>query len=94
MKNPFAILAVLLVLLCTSCNNPEIVQMSSGVYELARADHGGIFGNKDALKSDVIRDANTYAERQGKVAVPVSAKKNILWGFWEIGHHMSMYSKW
>ena len=64
------------MLLCAGCSNPEIVQMSSGVYELARADHGGIFGNKDALKSGVIRDANTYAERQGKVAVPVSAKEH------------------
>ena len=50
--------------------------MSPGIYELARADHGGIFGNKDALKSGVIRDANAFAEREGKVAVPVSAKEH------------------
>jgi hypothetical protein len=58
------------------CQNPEVVQMSPGIYELARADHGGIFGNKDALKSGVIRDANAFAEREGKVAVPVSAKEH------------------
>ena len=50
--------------------------MSPGLYELARADHGGIFGNKDALKSSVIRDANKFAEEKGKVAVPVSAKEH------------------
>ncbi len=58
------------------CANPEIIQMSPGVYELARADHGGIFGNKDALKSGVIKDANAYAESHGKVAVPISAKEH------------------
>lgn len=58
------------------CQNPAVVQMSPGTYVLARADHGGIFGNKDALKSGVIRDANAYAESKGKVAVPVSAKEH------------------
>src|ERR1019366_8984941 len=63
-------------MLCAGCSNPEIVQMSPGTYELARADHGGIFGNKDALKSGVIRDANAFAERSGKVAIRVSAREH------------------
>jgi hypothetical protein len=75
-KNTLAFLIVLSVLLCSGCSNPGIIQMSPGVYQLARADHGGIFGNKDALKSGVISDANAYAEREGKVAVPVSAKEH------------------
>jgi hypothetical protein len=58
------------------CQNPGVVQLSPGVYELARADHGGIFGNKDALKAGVINDANAFAESQGKVAIPISAKEH------------------
>ena len=62
--------------LAGGCQNPEVVQMSPGVYQLARADHGGIFGNKDALRAGVIRDANVFAEKEGKVAVPLSAKEH------------------
>jgi len=58
------------------CANPGIVQVSPNVYQLGRADHGGIFGNKDALKAGVISDANTFAEKQGKVAIPVRAKEH------------------
>ena len=61
---------------CAGCANPSVVQLSPGVYELARADHGGIFGNEEALKASVIRDANAFAEGQGKVAIPVAAKEH------------------
>lgn len=58
------------------CANPQVVQISPGVYQLGRADHGGIFGNRDALKAGVIRDADAFAEKQGKVAVPVCAREH------------------
>jgi len=69
---------VLAVLFCATvgCQNPSVVQISPGVYQLARADHGGLFGNKDALKAGVIQDANAFAESQGKAAIPVSAKEH------------------
>ncbi len=76
MKFLFIYAVALAALLSAGCSNPSIVQMSPGIYELARADHGGIFGNKDALKASVIRDANAFAEEKGKVAVPVSAKEH------------------
>jgi hypothetical protein len=76
MKPFFSALGMALLLFTGGCANPGVVQMSPGIYELARADHGGIFGNKDALKASVIRDANSYAESLGKVAVPVSAKEH------------------
>jgi len=62
--------------LLAGCANPSVVQLSPGVYELSRADHGGIFGNEEALKSGVISDANAFAESQGKVAIPVAAKEH------------------
>ncbi len=76
MKLLSSMLAVVSVCLVAGCANPDVVQMSPGVYELSRADHGGIFGNKDALRSSVIRDANAFAESQGKVAIPVAAKEH------------------
>ena len=62
--------------LFAGCANPKAVQISPGVYLLGRSDHGGIFGNEDALKSGVIRDANAFAEKLGKVAIPVCAKQH------------------
>ena len=76
MRLLLSFLLVVVVSFTGGCQNPEVVKMSPGIYELARADHGGIFGNKDALISGVIRDANAFAEREGKVAVPVSAKEH------------------
>ena len=64
------------VLSLSGCANPTVVQISPGVYELSRADHGGIFGNKNALKSGVIGDANAFAEKQGMVAIPISAREH------------------
>ena len=54
------------------CKNPEIAQISPGVYILSRQDYGGIFGNPSAMKMDVFREANAFAASQGKVAIPVS----------------------
>jgi hypothetical protein len=67
-------LAVLVVLAVVvgGCANPGIVQVSPDTYRLARDDHAGVFGNRHALAAGVIRDANNFAERQGKVAIPVS----------------------
>jgi hypothetical protein len=76
MKLLSSLLAVAFACLVAGCANPDVVQMSPGVYELSRADHGGIFGNKDALRSSVIRDANAFAESQGKVAIPVAAREH------------------
>ena len=39
---------------------------------LSRADRAGIFGNTAALKSGVIQEANEFASKQGKVAIPLS----------------------
>jgi len=67
---------VLISLLFSGCANPGVVQITPGIYVLTREDHGGIFGNSSALKASVIRDANTFALRQGKVAVPISSKSH------------------
>ena len=68
-----------LLLLCATvlagCANPGIVKISPDTYMLAREAHGGIFASAAKLKADVIEDANAFAESQGKVAIPISAKE-------------------
>ena len=53
--------------------NPGIVQMSPDTYMLSRTDRAGIFGNASAMKADVIREANEFAARKGKVAIPLGS---------------------
>jgi hypothetical protein len=60
----------------SGCANPDIVKVSGNTYILSREDHAGMFGSAPRLKAGVIRDANAFAEKQGKVAVPISAKEH------------------
>jgi hypothetical protein len=60
----------------TACVGPSIVQYSPGVYKVVCADSGGmsrIDANAKALEREAIREADAFAEHQGKVAVPVFA---------------------
>jgi hypothetical protein len=70
------LLLFLVALLLVGCQNPGIVQVSGNTYMLSREDHAGIFGSASRLKAGVIRDANAFAAKQGKVAVPISAKEH------------------
>jgi len=77
MKIIALLLPLLTILLClTGCMNPGIVQLSPDTYMLSRDDHRGIFGNKNSLKAGVIRDANNFAKRQGKVAIAISTQEH------------------
>src|SRR4051812_14392648 len=59
------------------CAQPSVVQLSPDTYMVRKEDHGGIFAfNRGHLKSDAIRDANSFAEKQGKVAIPISGKEH------------------
>ncbi|BAN34584.1 hypothetical protein SCD_n00742 [Sulfuricella denitrificans skB26] len=59
----------------SGCANPGIVKLSPDTYMLSREAHGGIFASPSALKAGVISDAHAFAEGQGKVAIPISAKE-------------------
>ena len=78
MKNlPFLFFTLVTMLCLTSCRSPGIVQLSPDTYMLTKEDHGGIFAfNRGRLKTDVIREANAFAEKQGKVAIPISVKEH------------------
>ena len=58
-----------------ACANPGIVQLSPDTYILSKEDHAGIFGSMAKLKADTISEANAFAAKQGKVAIPLSTKE-------------------
>jgi hypothetical protein len=68
-------LLLISIIFLTACANPGIVKLSPDTYMLSRADRGGIFGNAAAMKVEVIQEANDFAEKQGKVAIPLGLKE-------------------
>jgi len=59
------------------CSSPGVVQLSPDTYMITKEDHGGIFAfNRGRLKTDTIREANTFAESKGKIAIPISTKEH------------------
>lgn len=77
MKKIALTLTVLTVILA-GCANPGVVKMSPDTYMISRTDKGGIFGNAGAMKAEVIREATEFAEKQGKVAIPLASKETPL----------------
>jgi hypothetical protein len=78
--------AISLAGVVTGCANPGIVKLSPDTYMLSRTDKGGVFGNASAMKADVIREANEFAARQGKIAIPISLNDSPMY----IGHFASV----
>lgn len=70
-------IVIAVVAFLAACASPGIVQLSPDTYMLTKEDHGGIFAfNRGKLKTDAIREANAFAESQGKIAIPVSAHEH------------------
>ena len=69
-------LFIAVVLVFAGCvSNPGIVKLSPDTFMLSRTDRAGGFGNPSAMKAEVIREANQFAESQGKVAIPLSSNE-------------------
>lgn len=75
----FHLLPLLFLAGLAGCRNPQIVQVSPGVYLLSRSDRAGIFGNASKMKAEVIQEANDFAAKQNKVAIPVTTNESPLW---------------
>lgn len=76
MKKPYSAFLVSCALALTACSsNPGVVQISPDTYFISRTDKGGIFGNASKMKAEVIREANDFAAKQGKVAIPLSTRE-------------------
>lgn len=61
--------------LATAAFGSEVVQLSPDTYLITGNSHAGIFANPSKLKMSVIREANTFAQSQGKIAIPLSLKE-------------------
>ncbi len=75
--------AIVLATVLVGCSNPGIVQTGPNAYLIARNSAAGAFANTAKLKAEVIREANDYAAKQGKVAEGISLKevRPIVGGF-------------
>ena len=62
-----------IVLVLAGCTTPGVVHLSPDTYLISRTDEAGIFGNASKMKTDAIRDANSFAASQGKIAIPISS---------------------
>jgi len=74
-KYVFAVLAILWITQINGCASPAIVQISPDTYMLTRSSAAGMFANMSKLKAGVIQEANEFAARQGKVAIPISQQQ-------------------
>jgi hypothetical protein len=80
------IMAISAFVSLTGCANPGIVKLSPDTYLLSRTDKGGLFGNASAMKAEVINEANEFAAKQGKIAIPISLNDSPMF----IGHFASV----
>jgi hypothetical protein len=72
----------IVLLICTAlfpllalAGKPEIVQMSTDTYMIAKTSKAGIFGNPAKMKLGIIKQANEFATSKGKIAVPLASKE-------------------
>jgi hypothetical protein len=65
-------------LVAGACMSAGIVQLSPDTYRLSRADSGGRYADAGAMKASVINDANAFAQRRGRIAVPLSTREETM----------------
>jgi len=53
-----------------------VKQISEDMFEVFSEDHRGVFGSDESNQRYVLDAANDFAEKQGKRAVPVEARKH------------------
>ena len=63
------------LIISLGCKNPDIVLVSPDTYLIVRFDRAGIWGSPGKLKTQTILEANKFATRMGKVAIPLTTKE-------------------
>lgn len=64
-----SIIAIFAAALLAGCQSTGVIPISSDTYMISKTSAAGMFTNMSALKAEVIREANAFAESKGKVAV-------------------------
>jgi PEGA domain len=78
MRKQLASALTVIALLQGCASVPGPIKISPDTYMITREDHRGIFGSLASLKAEVINEANGFAARQGKVAIPISSQEKPL----------------
>ena len=77
MTNSRCLAAILMgsAVILVGCATAEIVPLGSDSYMISQTSAGGMFTNMGALKAEVIKRANAFAEKNGKVAAPIASRE-------------------
>lgn len=77
MANGGGLSAILIssAIVLVGCATAEVVPLGSDSFMISQTSAGGLFTNMGALKAEVIKRANAFAERNGKVAVPIASRE-------------------
>jgi hypothetical protein len=67
--------ALALAILTGCASAPQINKLPGDVYSISRTDKGGSLSDAGSTKTEMMREANDYAAKQGKVAYTVSMKE-------------------
>ena len=58
--------AIILLTAGLGCHNPEMIQITPGVYQIFKEAHVMGWGNLGNLKAEVFAEANAFAASKGK----------------------------
>jgi len=64
------------IFLITGCGTTGVVKISPDTYIISKSSKAGAFASMAKLRATVIREANSFAEKQGKVAIPISLESD------------------
>ncbi len=64
---------VLVSLLLVGCQSTGPIPTGPDTYMISKTSAGGAFANMDALRREVIMEANSFAASRGKVAVRIDS---------------------
>jgi len=84
-----------LALLAGCVTAPQIVKLPGDTYSITRTDRGGSLDDIGSTKSAMMRDANDFAAKQGKVASTVSMKDTpaAVQGFTTVEYRFTLLDK-
>ena len=66
------VMALVLLVLCSSMTMADITQISDDTFVIRRTDKGGIFGNTAKMRDKVLREADEFATAKRKIAETVT----------------------
>ena len=69
----YYVLSLLGLILLPSCQSSGPIETGPDTYMISKSSAAGAFSNPEALKREVIAEANAFARSRGKIAVRISS---------------------